>query len=235
LNTIKNKGYESGFGGDACTKLYSFKHNYLKRGGTGMNEGIMMIRGKTSKKWFFSALLSGFLLLGGLFATIGVTGVAYATPIGGIGKFNVSFDKMVGHDFKLYGSLYGDPQNGADGVKPVFVNDIKTVTINGLVISRDVKIPLLGDYTVKISAGKGNTPVEITGLIQKAALIQGDASFTNMNISENFVEATDPAAVSKAFTQGADTVTIKNGSLDTEYLFQQAVTLPGMTVEFIKK
>lgn len=200
-----------------------------------MNDSVMMIRGKTSKKWFFSALLAGFLLLGGLFAAFGVTGVAYATPIGGIGKFNVSFDKMVGHDFKLYGSLYGDPKNGASGVKPVFVNDIQKVTINGLVISRDVTIPLLGEYTVKISAGKGSTPVEIQGLIQKAALIQGDASFSNMNISENYVTADDPQAVSKAFTQGADTVTITNGSLDTEYLFQQAVTLPGMKVEFIKK
>ncbi|MBS4174544.1 DUF6230 family protein [Bacillus sp. FJAT-49736] len=199
-----------------------------------MNEGVMMIRGKTSKKWFFSALLCGFLLLGGLFAVFGVTGVAYATPIGGIGKFNVSFDKMVGKGFKLYGSLYGDPKNGADGVKPVFVNDIQKVTINGLVISRDVSIPLLGNYTVKISAGN-KTPVEIQGLIQKAVLINGDASFSNMNISENYVTADDPEAVSKAFTQGADTVTITNGSLDTEYLFQQAVTLPGMKVEFVKK
>ncbi|MBB2479273.1 hypothetical protein H5P36_03545 [Bacillus sp. APMAM] len=201
-----------------------------------MNEGVMLIQGKMSKKWFFSALLCGFLLLGGLFAVFGVTGVAYATPIGGIGKFNVSFDKMVGKGFKLYGSLYGDPQSGNPSkVSPVFVNEIDDVTINGLVISRDVDIPILGKYTVKITAGNGNNPVKIQGLTQKATLINGDASFTKMNISENYVEASDPQAVSKAFTQGSDTITITNGSLDTQYLFQQAVTLPGMKVEFVRK
>ncbi|PKR83808.1 DUF6230 family protein [Heyndrickxia camelliae] len=200
-----------------------------------MNEGVVMIQGKTSKKLFFSALLCGFLMLGGLFAVFGITGVAYATPIGGIGKFNVSFDKMVGHGFKLYGGLYGDPKTGdKEKVTPVFVNDIKNVEINNLVISRDVTIPILGKYEVRITAGK-NSPVKIQGLIQKAALIQGDAKFTNMDISENYVNYSDPQAVSKAFTQGADTVTITNGSLDTNYLFQQAVTLPGMKVEFIKK
>lgn len=201
-----------------------------------MNESVMMIRGKTSKKWFFSALLCGFLLLGGLFAVFGVTGVAYATPIGGIGKFNVSFDKLVGKGFKLYGSLYGDPKSGdTSKVSPVFVNEIDNVTINGLVISRDVDIPILGKYTVKISAGSGNEPVTIKGLTQKATLIKGNATFTQMNISENYVEDSDPQAVSKAFTQGADTITITNGDLDTQYLFQQVVSLPGMKVEFVKR
>ncbi|KYD10656.1 DUF6230 family protein [Heyndrickxia sporothermodurans] len=199
-----------------------------------MNEA-MVLQGKTSKKHFLIALLAGFLFLGSLLTVFGATGVAYAMPMGGIGKFNVSFDEMQGKGFKLYGSLYGDPSKGADHVKPVFVNDIKEVTIKGLKISKEVSLPLLGDYTVMITAGNGSVPVELTGLIQKAALVQGNAQFTNMNISENYVQANDPEAASKAFTQGATTVTIKNGSLDTHYLFQQVAKLPGLKVEFIKK
>jgi len=202
-----------------------------------MNEGALVLQGqgRTSKKWFFTALLSGLIFLGGLLAVLGINGIAVAATVGGIGKFNVSFKQMQGTGFKLYGSLYGDPSKGEDHVKPVFVNEIDKVTIQDLVISKDVKIPVLGDYQVKITAGDGNTPVHLNGLIQKAALVQGDAVFTNMNISENYVTADDPQAASKAFTQGADTLTIKNGSLDTHYLFQKVANLPNLKVQFVKK
>lgn len=198
-----------------------------------MSETILI--GKTSKKWFFSALLASFILLGGVFFTLGINGVVYAAGVGGIGKFNVSFTEMTGTGFKLYGDLYGDPsKNSQAHVKPVFVNDIQNAKITDLVISKNVDIPILGKYTVKISAGNKSTPVEIKGLIQKAALVQGDAVFTKMDISENYVEANDPEAVKKGFTQGASTVTIKNGNIETHYLFQEMVTLPGLKVEFVK-
>ncbi|WP_258921110.1 hypothetical protein [Heyndrickxia coagulans] len=56
-----------------------------------------------------------------------------------------------------------------------------------------------------------------------------------MNISENYVTSDDPQAASKAFTQGADTLTIKDGSLDTHYLFQKVANLPNLKVQFVKK
>jgi hypothetical protein len=196
-----------------------------------MTEGIAVVRGRTSKKSFFISFLVGLLALGGLLVGFGANGVMADVPMSGIGQFNVSFAQMTGKGFHLYGSLYTD-NNAA---KPVFVNQIDDVTISGLVISKDVSFGPLGNYTVKITAGNGNTPVHITGLTQKAALIQGDAQFTNMDISEHNVDLSNPANASKEFTQGSDTITIKNGSLDTSYLFQQAVSLPGMKVEFVKK
>ena len=121
-------------------------------GGIQMSETILI--GKTSKKWFFSALLASFILLGGVFFTLGINGVVYAAGVGGIGKFNVSFTEMTGTGFKLYGDLYGDPSKKSQAhVKPVFVNDIQNVKITDLVISKNVDIPILGKYTVKISAG----------------------------------------------------------------------------------
>ena len=36
-----------------------------------------------------------------------------------------------------------------------------------------------------------------------------------MDISENYVEANDPEVVKKGFIQGASTVTIKNGNIET--------------------
>ncbi|WP_346216941.1 hypothetical protein NSQ14_04595 [Caldifermentibacillus hisashii] len=76
-----------------------------------MSETILT--GKTSKKWFFSALLASFILLGGVFFTLGINGVVYAAGVGGIGKFNVSFTEMTGTGFKLYGDLYGDPSKNS--------------------------------------------------------------------------------------------------------------------------
>lgn len=197
--------------------------------------GETVIIGRTSKKWFFSALLASLILIGGIFLTVGINGVVYAAGIGGIGKFNVSFSEMSGKNFKLFGELYGDPSKGADHVVPVFVNDIEEVEIKNLVISKNVALPLLGKYEIKISAGNKGTPVQIKGLIQKAALVSGDAQFTEMNISENYVTSDDTNAVSKAFTQGSKTVKITNGNIETHYLFQNAVSLPNLKVEFIKK
>lgn len=33
-----------------------------------MNEGALVLQGRTSKKWFFTALLSGLIFLGGTFS-----------------------------------------------------------------------------------------------------------------------------------------------------------------------
>jgi len=201
-----------------------------------MNDGAM-IEGKTSKKHFIIAFLSGFLLLGGLFATMGITGVAAEVPVAGLGQFNVSFDEMTGKGFKLYGDIYDDNGKAGNKAVPVFVNKIGDVTIKNLKITKHVELPFLNkSLDVVITAGnQDGHPVKITGLTQKAALINGNAEFSGMDISEHAVtpDEKDPfKAVRESFTQGAQTITIKNGSLDTYYLFQEAVSLPGMKVEF---
>jgi hypothetical protein len=184
----------------------------------------VIIGGQTVKKRLVFALLGGFLFLGLLLGIFGVTGVAAAVPLSGVGEFSVTFDKMVGTGFKLYGGV-------ADGASthnnPVAVNEMDHATINGLVISKD--IPALGVRVVI----KSDKPVEIDGLIQKATLINGDASFSNMVMAENYVADLDPRVrPAKEFTQGADTITILKGDLKTLYLFQRAVTLNGMQVSF---
>jgi hypothetical protein len=190
----------------------------------------VIVGGKTVKKKLFIALLGGFMFFGTLLGVFGVTGVAAAVPI--VGDFTVSFDKMVGEGFQLYGSV-------ADGAlaqnQPVAVNEIDKATINGLKISKDV--PALG-VRVVISSDK---PVEITGLLQKATDIQGDASFESLTMKEKYIgdrNLADPAVFAKAlseeFTQSAPTVTILNGKIKTLYLFQKTVTLNGMHVSFEK-
>ncbi|MEH7107120.1 DUF6230 family protein [Bacillus sp. JJ1764] len=192
-----------------------------------MTAESIIIGGQTVKKKLLFALLGGFVFLGTLLGIFGITGVAVAAPLSGFGEFTVKFDKMVGDGFQLYGGL-------ADGAEtknnPVAVNVIKHAKIDGLEISKEIKA--LG-IRVVISS---DSTVNIDGLIQKATLINGNASFSNMEMKENYVaDIKDPfEKVAKEFTQGADTITIENGDLKTLYLFQQKVSLPGMKVYFEK-
>jgi hypothetical protein len=192
----------------------------------------VIIGGQTVKKKLVFALLGGFLFLGSLLAIFGITGVAVAAPLSGFGEFTVKFDKMVGKNFQLYGGI-------ADGAttknNPVAVNVIDHATINGLEISK--AIPALG-IRVVITSDK---PVEIDGLIQKAVTVDGDAKFDSLTMSENYIgdyDLSDPKqkmeALAKEFTQSANTVTIEHGNLQTLYLFQKTVSLPGMKVYFEK-
>lgn len=72
-------------------------------------------------------------------------------------------------------------------------------------------------------------------------MVNGDAKFEELTMSENYIgnyDLTDPAqraeALAKEFTQKANTITIENGNLQTLYLFQKTVSLPGMKVYFEK-
>ncbi|MGZ3633923.1 MAG: DUF6230 family protein [Parachlamydiaceae bacterium] len=190
----------------------------------------VIIGGQTVKKKLVFALLGGFVFLGSLLGLFGITGVAAAVPI--VGDFTVSFDKMVGEGFQLYGSV---SDSALQQKVPVAVNEIDKATITGLKISKDV--PALG-VRVVITTDK---PVAITGLLQKATDIQGDATFEELTMSEKYIanqNLADPAVFAKAlseeFTQKAPKVTILNGKIKTLYLFQKTVSLNGMHVSFEK-
>ena len=191
----------------------------------------VIIGGQTVKKRLVVALLGGFIFLGSLLGLFGVTGVAAAVPLSGVGEFTVKFDKMIGKDFQLLGGL---ADGGTRQNNPVAVNIIKEATIYGLEISKKITIPGLGTIRVVIESKDEKNPVKIDGLTQKATVVSGDAVFTNMEMKENFVgNIENPLEkVAKEFTQGADTITITNGELQTLYLWQDSVTLSNMKVYF---
>ncbi|AMX82389.1 hypothetical protein GS3922_01075 [Geobacillus subterraneus] len=187
----------------------------------------VIIGGHTAKKPLLAALLAGFLFLGALLSLFGITGVAYALPLGGVGEFTVQFDKLNGQGFKMYGGM---AESGETKQTPVFVNEIKNASIQGLKISKDFEA--LG-LRVVIEAGG---TVSIDGLVQKATQINGNITFGSLTMKENYVgDVQDPVQkAAQEFTQGADSISIENGDLKTVYLFQQKVSLPGMKVYFEK-
>lgn len=185
-----------------------------------------MTMGKTAKKKFLIAFLTGFLSLGGLMAAFGFSGTAFALPLGGIGDFYVEFDKLEGTGFKLLPHI---GETGNSDAEPMVRNVIDDVTITNLHIYKDLQLPTGGWVRFHIRA---NGPTTISGLIQDARLIDADLSFDKLAIKE---KNTDDFATN--WSQSADTITIKDATLVTDYLFQEAVSLEGakISVEKIDK
>lgn len=182
--------------------------------------------GRTVKRKFLIALLTGFLALGGLLAAFGFSGTAFALPLGGIGDFYVEFDELNGEGFQLM------PQMGETGnsdAEPMVRNVIDKVKISNLHIYKDIEMPTGGWVRFHIRA---NGQTTINGLIQDARLIDADLSFDKLAIEEKNTED-----FSKNWSQNADTINIKDATLVTDYLFQEFVSLEGakISVEKIKK
>ncbi len=193
-----------------------------------MTAESVIIGGQIVKKKLIIALIGGFLFLGALLGTFGLTGMAAGVPL--VGGFTVSFDKLEGKGFMMYGSIADSAMKQNN---PVAVNEMNEATITNLKIAKN--IPFLGIKAVITS----NKPVKVTGLKQKATQIKGNATFTSMEMAEKYVgdqNLSDPkslgAAAAQHFSQTANTITITDGVLDTVYLFQQTVSLNGMKVAF---
>src|SRR5690625_4000262 len=102
--------------------LYFIEVKSMKREGS-------IIVGKTWKKKFAVAFLSGLLALGGLLAAFGFSGTAFAVPMGGMGDFFVEFSKLEGEGFKLYPQM---GETGESDSEPLVRNAIDSVTIDNL-------------------------------------------------------------------------------------------------------
>ncbi len=185
----------------------------------------VVVESKINKKVFWSTLASGVLLLGILLASFGLSGVAYAVPIAGVGDFYVEFDKLEGKGYKFYPKM---GETSSSDASPQGTNLIETLTIDNLQLYKDFKV---GNewIRVKIQASK---PVQISGLQHDAGLIEADAKFQNLALKEN-----NSDDWTKQFQQTSSTITLEKAKLKTHYLFQETINMNGMklTVEKIDK
>ncbi|QKY68761.1 DUF6230 family protein [Lentibacillus sp. CBA3610] len=178
------------------------------------NENHVVV-GRTGRKKILVALLSGFLALGGLVSAFGFTGTAYALPLGGIGDFYVEFDELNGEGFQLMPQM---GETGESDAEPMVRNVIDEVEIDNLHIFKDLQIPGTEQWVRFHIEADGKT--NISGLIQDARFIDANLSFDNLAIEQ---QNTDD--FSENWSQNADTITITDATLVTDYLFQEVVSL----------
>lgn len=182
------------------------------------NEGKVTV-GKTLKKKFLIAFLTGFLALGGLLSAFGFSGTAFALPLGGIGDFYVEFDELNGTNFQLLPQI---GETGNSDAEPMVRNKMDTAEISGLHIYKDLPLPT-GNWVRFHIRAEGQTTIE--GLIQDARFIDANLSFEELAIEESNTDD-----FSKNWTQNASTITITDASLVTDYLFQSVVSLEGAKI-----
>ncbi|WP_251554229.1 DUF6230 family protein [Neobacillus muris] len=190
-----------------------------------MESPVQLVEGRISKKVFWSAMAAGILALGLLLVSFGISGVAYAVPIAGVGDFYVEFDKLEGTGYTFYPKM---GETSSSDSSPQGTNLIENLTITNLQLYKDFNV---GDQwiRVKITASK---PVQITGLQHDAGLIEANAKFQDLVLQEK--NSTD---WQKQFLQTSSSIILENAKLKTHYLFQKTINMNGMklTIEKINK
>ena len=139
--------------------------------------------GRSHTSWRRFALLTVPAAAGAGALLLGIMNGAIAASFAVSGQqFKIAADEMSGDGVAIYGSLDQDLRGN---VHPVAVAAIGSAEIDSLCQSVLTEFPILGEVSLKLSAGTGGTPVEATNLFIDMSQMDGDASFTDMEIGRD--------------------------------------------------
>jgi hypothetical protein len=185
-------------------------------------------------RWLrFAAIALPSLALSG--AVVGLTaGGALASSFSVSGQqFEVSADSLTGTGFQQFGTV--DTESGNTPVA-VAETEISSATITSLCQSVTTDFPMgLGDFTLKITAGSGSTPVTASSLIIDANQLSGStATFKNISIGQDASTLNEdpgaPVGAAGTFGQQADSITISNLQQTALSTSAGTFTLPGFAL-----
>lgn len=165
-----------------------------------------LVQGRTSWRRFAVMMVPAVAAAGAI--VFGVANGAIAASFAVSGQtFKVGASTLDGSGFSQYGGLAtekgGDPRNPADPKNhPVAVSAIASAKLYDL--CQSVKVPGL-PIVLKINAGGGGKPAEAENLLIDMDSLQGDATFTNIEIGR---DAGDLGGQAGQFGQSADRVVI---------------------------
>ncbi|MER7170555.1 DUF6230 family protein [Streptomyces mesophilus] len=136
-------------------------------------------------------------------------------------SFKVKADELRGYDMLQYGGVdVGVDMEGKKAAHPVAINAFKTAEIDNMCQSIVTHVPLLGDVTMKLTAGGKGTPVKAQNIyIDVAQLDSSSATFSNVDIGVAAGSAGDKVPPMKGgneqanpngFAQRADKAVIKD-------------------------
>lgn len=139
------------------------------------------IEGRLRWRRFAALSVPGFTVTAALAVALANGALAASFAVSGQ-QFKVSADSLHGEGFEQFGSIDGDVRGNPH---PVAVTGIKKAELDNLCQSVLTTLPVIGDISLKLSAGTGDTPVEATNLVVDATQLRGDASFTNIEIGRD--------------------------------------------------
>ncbi|TLS41008.1 cholesterol esterase [Streptomyces montanus] len=134
-------------------------------------------------------------------------------------SFKVTTKQLDGTGFSQYGAIdSGYTLDGKKTAHPVAVSAFKSATIKELcqsVVTPD--IPVLGNVSLILKAGGGDTPVQAENLYIDVADLSADAEFKNIDIGVAAGDANKGPGIAKGdkanpfgFAQQADSVRLKD-------------------------
>jgi hypothetical protein len=162
---------------------------------------------RTNWRRFALAATIPTVVAGGLVLAMANGAIAASFAVSGQ-TFKISADRLDGTGFTQYGSMVAE-KNGTP--HPVAQSGIADAKLTNL--CQSVKVPNL-PISLVIRAGGGGNPAHATDLLINMDELNGNATFTNINIGQDAstLNAAGPAAhgAAGAFGQQADKVVIDN-------------------------
>jgi hypothetical protein len=158
------------------------------------------IQGRTRWRRFAALLVPAVAVAGAV--VFGMANGAIAASFAVSGQtFKVSASKLEGEGFVQYGSVARE-KNGTQ--HPVAVSGIDNAKLYDL--CQSVKVPNL-PVVLTINAGGGGNPATATDLLIDMESLEGNATFTNIQIGR---DASDLGGTAGAFGQSADSIVIED-------------------------
>jgi hypothetical protein len=159
-------------------------------------------------------------------------------------QFKVSADKLVGQGFLQYGAADTQSVKVKGGKTiPVAVSAFKSAEITNLCQSVVIpNVPLIGDVTMRLTAGNSGTPVQAKNLYIDLDSLNANAQFNNINIGvaagdstkgpgmKGGSEVADPGS----FAQEADSATLTGVKQTAWATSAGTFTLSGLSMHVSK-
>ncbi|GGK51172.1 DUF6230 family protein [Streptomyces flaveus] len=176
------------------------------------------VRGGTRWKRFAVVMVPSVAATAAIGMALANSALAASFSVSGQ-SFKVTTKELKGTGFSQYGAI--DEGYTLDGKKtshPVAVSAFETATIKNLCQSVVTpNIPVLGNVSLVLRAGGGETPVEAKNLYIDVADLKADAEFTNIDIGVAAGDANKGPGIAKGdkanpfgFAQQADEVLLKD-------------------------
>jgi hypothetical protein len=157
-----------------------------------------LVQGRTRWRRFAALLVPATAVVGAI--VFGMANGAIAASFSVSGQtFKVSASRLEGDGFVQYGGLAKE-KNGT--AHPVAISGIASAELYDL--CQSVKIPNL-PVVLTINAGGGDDPATAKNLLLDVTKLEGDATFTNIDIG---IDASEVGGDAGAFGQRAEHVTI---------------------------
>lgn len=198
-----------------------------------VKKAVVVTPGRGRVKWLrFAAIVLPSLGVSGVL--LGLTaGGALASSFSISGQqFQVSADSLTGTGFQQFGSVDTEVNNTA---VPVVETEINSAQITNLCQSVVTDIPVLGTFTLRITAGAGGTPVSASSLVIDANQLSGStATFGNISIGQDAstlnADAGAPEGQAGSFGQQASSISISNLQQTAFSTSAGTFTLPGFSL-----